>query len=105
MLQTVYALTFTTSYFFIHAAKPLQQMWPLPRDTVSSVHLNAIRGAAALVVLLGHTRSLFFSSLNAADHPLATAQRFSQNAGSARGPVTMGNEAVIIFLFSAACWR
>jgi peptidoglycan/LPS O-acetylase OafA/YrhL len=65
--------------------------------TISSVNMNAIRGAAALVVLLGHTRSLFFSSLSAADHPLATAQSLGQNAGSAPGPITMGNEAVIIF--------
>lgn len=58
----------------------------------SSVHLNAIRGAAALIVLLGHTRSLFFSS-------------FTANSGAtqavnyiARGDrATVGEEAVIIF--------
>jgi peptidoglycan/LPS O-acetylase OafA/YrhL len=29
MSQALYALTFTTSYFFDHAAKPLQQLWSL----------------------------------------------------------------------------
>jgi peptidoglycan/LPS O-acetylase OafA/YrhL len=63
---------------------------------MSSVHLDAIRGAAALVVLLGHTRDLFFSSLTAAfsaPEITAAARPFRHMAGS----VTIGNEAVIIF--------
>ena len=80
---------------------------PLPSNlraahgTVSSVHLNAARGAAALVVLLGHTRSLFFSSLSAfpgAINHLSTApQSVPDSTGVLPGPITMGNEAVIIF--------
>ncbi len=64
--------------------------------TMSSVHLDAIRGAAALVVLLGHTRDLFFSSLTAtfsAPEITAATLPFRHMSGS----VTIGNEAVIIF--------
>jgi peptidoglycan/LPS O-acetylase OafA/YrhL len=63
---------------------------------MSSVHLDAIRGAAALVVLLGHSRDLFFSSLTAAAaspdiaHATLPLRRMT-------GSVTIGNEAVIIF--------
>src|SRR5882757_9437322 len=59
----------------------------------SSVHLNAIRGAAALIVLLGHTRSLFFSSFTAMSGP--TTQAGNDIARSNRP--TIGEEAVIIF--------
>jgi peptidoglycan/LPS O-acetylase OafA/YrhL len=56
----------------------------------SSVHLNAIRGAAALIVLLGHTRSLFFSSFTA-------NSRHSTNYVARGNHATVGEEAVIIF--------
>jgi peptidoglycan/LPS O-acetylase OafA/YrhL len=59
----------------------------------SSVHLNAIRGAAALIVLLGHTGSLFFSSFTAMSGP--TTQAGNYIARSNR--TTVGEEAVIIF--------
>jgi peptidoglycan/LPS O-acetylase OafA/YrhL len=59
----------------------------------SSVHLNAIRGAAALIVLLGHTRSLFFSSFTAMSGP--TTQATNDIARGNR--TTIGEEAVIIF--------
>jgi peptidoglycan/LPS O-acetylase OafA/YrhL len=71
-----------------------------------SVHLDALRGLAALVVVLGHTRSLYFSSSAAAPafpgtgtNPAAPAAR---TAPSSPPPVpslriTMGNEAVMIF--------
>jgi peptidoglycan/LPS O-acetylase OafA/YrhL len=65
--------------------------------TLSSVHLNAIRGAAALFVLLGHTRSLFFSSLSVTDDLSTAAQNVHQGAASRFGLITMGNEAVIVF--------
>ncbi len=59
----------------------------------SSVHLNAIRGAAALIVLLGHTRGLFFSSFTANAGPTTQAANYV-----ARGNrTTIGEEAVIIF--------
>ena len=65
--------------------------------TISSVNLNAIRGAAALVVLLGHTRSLFFSSLSGTGDLSTAAQHLGQNAAPRPGLITMGNEAVIVF--------
>jgi len=58
----------------------------------SSVHLNAIRGAAALIVLLGHTRSLFFSSLTANSGPTQAANYIARGYHT-----TVGEEAVIIF--------
>jgi peptidoglycan/LPS O-acetylase OafA/YrhL len=58
----------------------------------SSVHLNAIRGAAALVVLLGHTKSLFFSSLTTSS---VTSQAANYIGSGSRA--TVGEEAVIIF--------
>jgi peptidoglycan/LPS O-acetylase OafA/YrhL len=71
------------------------------RDTISSVHLNAIRGAAALVVLLGHTRNLFFSSLtgstNSAIGRLITSGSVGHSPAYDPSQVTIGNEAVIIF--------
>ena len=70
--------------------------------TVSSVHLNALRGAAALVVLLGHTRSLFFSSLSGSGDLSTAVQTIHESTGSRPGPITMGNEAVIYSLCSAA---
>jgi peptidoglycan/LPS O-acetylase OafA/YrhL len=78
---------------------------PIARDAIhttqSSVHLDAIRGAAALTVLLGHTRGLFFSSF-------AGGQRYSIHSSTGQVPVprpitspdlniTIGNEGVIIF--------
>ena len=57
-----------------------------------SVHLNAIRGAAALIVLLGHTRGLFFSSLTANSPSTQTANYIAQG-----NRATVGEEAVIIF--------
>jgi peptidoglycan/LPS O-acetylase OafA/YrhL len=70
---------------------------PAHHGTVSSVHLNALRGAAALVVLLGHTRSLFFSSLSGSGDLSTAVQTIHEGTGSRPGPITMGNEAVIIF--------
>jgi peptidoglycan/LPS O-acetylase OafA/YrhL len=58
----------------------------------SSVHLNAIRGAAALIVLLGHTRSLFFSSFTANGQPTQAANYVARG-----NRATVGEEAVIIF--------
>lgn len=63
--------------------------------TIGSVNLNAIRGAAALVVLIGHTRSLFFSSFTA--HVPAPSQHLQQGIGSGSVQISMGNEAVIVF--------
>lgn len=58
----------------------------------STVHLNAIRGAAALIVLLGHTRGLFFASFmgsGRAAHAASDVARVNR--------ATVGEEAVIIF--------
>jgi len=58
----------------------------------SSVHLNAIRGAAALVVLLGHTRGLFFKSFTDTAEPSHTT---SYPHGAPQP--TVGEAAVIVF--------
>jgi peptidoglycan/LPS O-acetylase OafA/YrhL len=50
--------------------------------TWTEVHLDAIRGAAALIVTLGHARGLFFSSLTEKTH-------FHE--------LTIGDEAVMVF--------
>ena len=63
--------------------------------TIGSVNLNAIRGAAALVVLIGHTRSLFFSSLSGGVS--GTSQHLQQGTGPGPVQISMGNEAVIVF--------
>ncbi|MDP9051525.1 MAG: acyltransferase family protein [Acidobacteriota bacterium] len=73
-----------------------------PSDaSLSSVHLDAIRGFAALVVFLGHTRDLFFPSLFQSNVNAVTT---SQQQNTSRPPVshvdqriTMGNESVMIF--------
>jgi peptidoglycan/LPS O-acetylase OafA/YrhL len=57
--------------------------------TISSVYLDAIRGGAALVVLLGHTRGLFFSSL--------TAAQTSSQVSQVPIQIQIGDEAVMIF--------
>ncbi|WP_322043234.1 acyltransferase [Paraburkholderia sp. J67] len=52
------------------------------RSTWADVHLDALRGGAALIVALGHARGLFFSSLT----------------GSTKaGQLTIGDEAVMAF--------
>jgi peptidoglycan/LPS O-acetylase OafA/YrhL len=69
--------------------------------TQSSVHLDAIRGAAALVVLLGHNRDLYFSSLNGDQQNtsgVANDQTLgADHAPAAKAQITIGNEAVMIF--------
>jgi peptidoglycan/LPS O-acetylase OafA/YrhL len=69
--------------------------------TQSSVHLDAIRGAAALVVVVWHNRDGYFSSVfgkheNAA--ALSTSQAIPAGIGTSRmEQLTIGNEAVMIF--------
>ena len=66
--------------------------------TLSSVHLDAVRGIAALIVVLGHTRDLYFSSVAAKD---ANAAAGTQTAAGAVAPhwtgISIGNEAVMVF--------
>jgi peptidoglycan/LPS O-acetylase OafA/YrhL len=60
--------------------------------------MDAIRGAAAIVVLLGHSRDLFFASL---DGPIDTISARSSGTIAAphapRPQIVIGYEAVIIF--------
>jgi peptidoglycan/LPS O-acetylase OafA/YrhL len=59
----------------------------------ASIHLNAIRGLAALVVVAGHERGLIFSSPTAAlAGPPAT-----DPALQASDAITIGHEAVMVF--------
>jgi peptidoglycan/LPS O-acetylase OafA/YrhL len=67
-------------------------------ETNASVHLDAIRGAAALTVFLGHGRPLFLSSglsgaLKAGTHTGAPQEMNAANAQR----TTVGHEAVIVF--------
>jgi peptidoglycan/LPS O-acetylase OafA/YrhL len=77
--------------------------------TEGSVHLDAVRGLAALVVVLGHTRSLYFTSIAAPPASVisgtvadvarskdAVATSLSSVAAP-RVKITIGNEAVMIF--------
>ena len=72
-------------------------------STEGSVHLDAVRGAAALVVVLGHTRSLYFSSVasNAPKSDMAATTQIVQStvtpASTDDVKITIGNEAVMIF--------
>ena len=78
----------------------MPQNSPARQGTSSSVHLDAIRGAAALIVLLGHTRDLFFSSLTGSHGfpDLAAKSQYVRQIGpDLSSHVTIGNEAVIIF--------
>ena len=69
--------------------------------SMSSVHLDAIRGAAAVVVFLGHTRDLYFSSLSLQnDNAFAASTKpdISQRpATPVEQKITIGNESVMIF--------
>lgn len=68
------------------------------RRSQGSVHMDAIRGMAAVIVMLGHSRDLFFESLNT---PAVT--KSSLGPGTAVPPhitppqISIGNEAVMIF--------
>ena len=69
--------------------------------SMSSVHLDAIRGAAALLVFLGHTRDLYFNSLLVQkDRTVKTYM--TQDLSPRPFPrvdqkITFGNESVMIF--------
>ena len=61
----------------------------------SAAHLDMIRGCAALVVVTGHERGLFFVS------PTSTATETRQDAPSPHPPaaaISIGAEAVMVFL-------
>jgi peptidoglycan/LPS O-acetylase OafA/YrhL len=69
--------------------------------SLSSVHLDAVRGAAALVVFLGHTRDLYFPSIfRLNDDAVATSQKQELSqlpVAPLDQRITMGNESVMIF--------
>jgi peptidoglycan/LPS O-acetylase OafA/YrhL len=69
--------------------------------SMSSVHLDAIRGGAAVVVFLGHTRDLYFSSLSRKnDREVATSAKQNlptRPATPVEQKITVGNESVMIF--------
>ena len=70
-------------------------------STQSSVHMDAIRGLAAVVVMLGHTRELFFPSLTGARHDQSYTSTNPSSAAlspmPAKSGLTIGNEVVMIF--------
>ncbi len=70
-----------------------------------SVHLDAVRGAAAVLVFANHTRALYFSSVISRTQPAVNAASTSQTPGTSIEPANMvtaggmklASEAVIIF--------
>jgi len=69
---------------------------PSEKRSQGSVHMDTIRGLAAILVMLGHSRDLFFSSLNT--KPSATYHvQHGPITHVQRSPITLGNEAVMIF--------
>jgi peptidoglycan/LPS O-acetylase OafA/YrhL len=70
---------------------------PHEKRSQGSVHMDAIRGLAAILVMLGHSRDLFFSSLNTKPNSgLAPAGVVAAHHVQ-HGQITLGNEAVMIF--------
>jgi len=67
------------------------------RRTWASVHLDLIRGLAALVVVAGHARSLFFNGLTAEAPSQSDGGPFFVPAGTGVIPMTIGREAVMVF--------
>ena len=69
--------------------------------TQSSVHLDAVRGAAALVVLLGHNRDFYFSPVlgkpGEALPPPDGLTPATNSVPQAKGQIAIGNEAVMVF--------
>ena len=59
----------------------------------ASIHLNAIRGLAALLVVMGHERGLIFSSPTA----VAASSPATDPALPAQAAITIGLEAVMVF--------
>lgn len=60
--------------------------------------MDAIRGAAAILVMLGHSRDLFFTSLNGSVATMPKPASGLMAVHHAPHPqITLGNEAVIIF--------
>jgi len=58
--------------------------------------MDTIRGLAAILVMLGHSRDLFFSSLNTKPNATYQAQH-GPITHVQHGLITLGNEAVMIF--------
>jgi peptidoglycan/LPS O-acetylase OafA/YrhL len=65
--------------------------------TQSSVHLDALRGAAAFVVLVGHNRELYFSPVTGHPNSASAGEASPSARPAAQGGITIGNEAVMIF--------
>ena len=74
---------------------------PLAESTQGSVHLDALRGAAALLVFLNHTRALYFASFLAAVTPplLQAGSRTAaaEEATVGGGEIKVASAAVVIF--------
>jgi peptidoglycan/LPS O-acetylase OafA/YrhL len=73
----------------------LKARYPNSVPSQGSVHLDALRGAAAVIVLLSHSRALYFSSFVAP--PGRTLQTHHPATADVRGHVPLATEAVVIF--------
>jgi peptidoglycan/LPS O-acetylase OafA/YrhL len=79
----------------------------IPKDSIrqaseGSIHLDALRGAAALIVFANHTRALYFSSLlkpAQPTHALAVQRPSTQQSivPEGFGEIKFASEAVVIF--------
>ena len=61
--------------------------------SLRSVHLDALRGVAALIVVVGHERGLFFNQLTTGAHDVASIG----NKANSDPSITIGHEAVMVF--------
>jgi peptidoglycan/LPS O-acetylase OafA/YrhL len=67
-----------------------------PRPRADNRVLNVFRSAAALAVVLGHVRLLFFEDYATADHDPVTAVLYALTS--------LGSEAVIVFFVMSGYW-
>lgn len=71
------------------------------RSTWANTHLDAVRGAAALIVMLGHARGLFFNSITGSVFSHVAGPALPHAASSIGTAVeqlaTIGDEAVMVF--------
>ena len=82
--------------------KPVES--PTPRSSSlpsqGSIHLDALRGAAALLVFLNHTRALYFAPVLRSSGPVQNAITQTQTAAITHAPagqIKVASEAVILF--------
>lgn len=74
-----------------------QEAIPQKSIPIFSVHLDALRGIAALVVFLGHARDIFLTSPHAKPHLAAIGAATGDALKHAAHTTTWGRQAVMVF--------